>query len=54
LLCREPSTIIGRTIRRSKSDGLSGRIVRGRVEREVADGALASLRSTKQRLEKAR
>jgi hypothetical protein len=42
---------------RSRSDGLSGFtgfFVRRRVRSEVEDGALAALRSTKQRLESAR
>jgi hypothetical protein len=41
------------TVNRSRSDGLSGvtgSFVRGRVRSEVQDGALAGLRSTKQRL----
>jgi hypothetical protein len=45
------------TTSRSRSDGLSGfsgRLVRGRVQREVEDGALAALRSTKQLLERSR
>jgi hypothetical protein len=45
------------TVNRSRSDGLSGFtgfFVRRRVRSEVEDGALAGLRSTKQRLENAR
>jgi hypothetical protein len=45
------------TVNRSRSDGLSGFtgfFVRRRVRSEVQSGALAALRSTKQRLENAR
>ncbi len=45
------------TVNRSRSDGLSGftgMFVRRRVRSEVEDGALAGLRSTKQRLESVR
>lgn len=45
------------TVSRSRSDGLSGftgMFVRRRVRSEVRDGALAALRTTKQRLEAAR
>jgi hypothetical protein len=45
------------TVNRSRSDGLSGFtgfFVRRRVRSEVQNGALAALRSTKQRLENAR
>ena len=45
------------TVNRSRSDGLSGFtgfFVRRRVRREVENGALAGLRSTKQRLENVR
>ncbi len=45
------------TVSRSRSDGLSGftgMFVRRRVRSEVEDGALAALRSTKQRLESGR
>jgi len=45
------------TVNRSRSDGLSGftgMFVRRRVRSEVEDGALAALRSTKQRLESVR
>jgi hypothetical protein len=45
------------TVNRSRSDGLSGftgTFVRRRVRSEVEDGALAGLRSTKQRLESVR
>jgi hypothetical protein len=45
------------TVNRSRSDGLSGftgMFVRRRVRSEVEDGALAGLRSTKQRLETVR
>jgi hypothetical protein len=45
------------TVNRSRSDGLSGFtgfFVRRRVRNEVQNGALAALRSTKQRLENAR
>jgi hypothetical protein len=45
------------TVNRSRSDGLSsftGFFVRRRVRSEVETGALASLRSTKQRLENVR
>jgi hypothetical protein len=42
------------TVNRSRSDGLSGftgAIIRGRVQREVQEGTLAALRSTKETLE---
>ncbi len=45
------------TVTRSRSDGLSGfsgRLIRGRVEREVQDGLLAGLNATKRYLEQAR
>jgi hypothetical protein len=45
------------TVNRSRSDGLSGLtgfFVRRRVRSEVETGALAGLRSTKQRLESVR
>ncbi len=45
------------TVNRSRSDGLSGfigRLVRGRVRGEVRDGILASLQTTKRRLENSR
>ena len=45
------------TVSRSRSDGLSGvtgKFVRGRVRSEVQDGALASLRATRERLESVR